>query len=1456
VQAYVDAVNLLRSSASASLSISAALTLTDFAALGLPTIDTNSEMSLFNQIATGIGFSAVDTIAERSLLLALVDKVMALAAVTPPAALPQPTLTAADLTALGVTGVDSSNIAVVLSALAATANDGSGVDTTAKIQAVAQAAIAAQSATTLIAGYTAASGQIAPTASDFVAAGVTGVTSSNISLVNEFLASLPAGSRDTASEIQALVDAVNHIILQANGVGDNGSHITAADLAALGFAAPAGTTASVVSLVNSAADEMNALVSPSLIDTAAEFANLMRITSSIAATASGLGANPALTAEDFQVLGVVGVDATNLAAMINQIIATSDDASGVNSLAKLNALLAAANAVAARDSAIAELMAYTGTQTAPTSSTYSDANVSGVNGLNIATINSLIADLPESAKDSTGEIQSIVDAYAKVATLANSSAGGTATSSLTASEFATLGLSTIDNSTEVALMNTWLDTSASTAVDSSSELNAVANAIAKLAATAAVTPPATLPSPALTLADLYVLGISGATSENLATIIAFIANSANDASGVSSVTALQNLVDAAASQAFSDAAALQISLYDGVGAAPTRNQYTDAGVTGVDLANRDTVNSIVAALTPARSDTTAELQAVVDSVDKIRALADGTAANGGASALSAQNFAAIGLFAIDTAAEVALFNSILDAQQVSDVDSMSELAEIARIVQAIVAAAAGLTSNPALAPEDFALIGIAGVDNANLSATLALIGATNDNATGVDSLAELAAIQVAGQQAAAIAQASELIASYSGTNQAPVLATYVTVGVNGVNATNLTAVNAFLAPISSAQSDSQAEVQAIVDAVNKLAALADSSTATGAALSSADLLALGVAEFSAPGVAEKMSLLNSLLDVKSLQDVGSPADLAALIEIINRLINKTLGQIVVPEISESDFAALGISGVTTAPDGGNLSVVLAVLSSTQPSAVDTATELANVIASIVADLTSNPSLKVIVDYAENNSNTKPVVLDYTSIPGSGTALVDDSTIVAINALIDSKTASEVSTSAKVSQLIYEFFVALGRIVEFARDSTMNEAPTLADYQIAGLRTIDANSVAAMNAVIAGLQASEVDTPAKLQAILDRLRSASGNTTSPITAGPINRITLTEGTLGPVIKWDGSNSVSVEVISSSGVIKTLLINGQNETSLDLSKLESGRAYAILVSPVGSTNPADSQRVAYAVAPATPSKTEVSPISSNRLQLTWTQTGYAKQYQIIATPSKGRVVTMLTSNTSAQLNLIAGRKYEVTITAIGEGDKRSSAVIADVNLPGAISTVIATPVAGKKQTLVSWTPLVVQPNARYQVRVNGKVVCTSTLTSCAVPQTLSSKQDVTVSLVGGPATAVEIVDSKLVYTNDVGFIPNTTTLAPGARAEILASAKALVAAKFTTVVVTGHANPVDGIPLKISTKLANDRALVIVKMLRKLMPGVKIVAVGRSVFSPSNPGLNQSLGNIRAEIYGTR
>jgi hypothetical protein len=388
VQSLADAVNKLRTAANGSSTVAGTLNASDFAALGLTTIDSAVERALFNQLIAGDGFASVDTAAERAAYVALIDKLLALAASTPPA-LPDPTLTVADLAALGISGVDSSNLAAVLAALANTANDGTGVDSISEIQAIATAAAAGQAALTTLSGYTAAAGQTAPSVADYNAAGVTGVTSSNIAMVNSFLASLPAGSRDSAAEIQAIVDAVNHLIAQANGATDGGTFVTATDLTALGLTTTAGTATAEVALFNAIIDGL----AVTAVDTLSEVQAYLAVVNKIALQAAG-ATGITISAAEFASLGITGVTSQNLAAMMNQIAATNVNGSGVDTLAEINALVTAANAVAVRDNALAAIVAYTGTQTAPTTSSYADATVTGVTGLNIAAINSIIASLP------------------------------------------------------------------------------------------------------------------------------------------------------------------------------------------------------------------------------------------------------------------------------------------------------------------------------------------------------------------------------------------------------------------------------------------------------------------------------------------------------------------------------------------------------------------------------------------------------------------------------------------------------------------------------------------------------------------------------------------------------------------------------------------------------------------------------------------------------------------------------------------------------------------------------------------------------------------------------------------------------------------------------------------------------------------------------------------------------
>lgn len=137
------------------------------------------------------------------------------------------TLTALDFAKVGLTGVTTDNLPAVLSAIAATANDGSATDSLSELQTLISSAVSAAAIAlgTISAyaelnstGLSSASG-VAPVQGDFAAAGVTGVDASNLNAINDALASVPVNGAlaNTTAEVQAIVNAYNAIFAEANG---------------------------------------------------------------------------------------------------------------------------------------------------------------------------------------------------------------------------------------------------------------------------------------------------------------------------------------------------------------------------------------------------------------------------------------------------------------------------------------------------------------------------------------------------------------------------------------------------------------------------------------------------------------------------------------------------------------------------------------------------------------------------------------------------------------------------------------------------------------------------------------------------------------------------------------------------------------------------------------------------------------------------------------------------------------------------------------------------------------------------------------------------------------------------------------------------------------------------------------------------------------------------------------
>jgi hypothetical protein len=411
-------------------------------------------------------------------------------------------------------------------------------------------------------------------------------------------------------------------------------------------------------------------------------------------------------------------------------------------------------------------------------------------------------------------------------------------SPLNATDFASLGLPAIDTSAKVALMNELIDASTFAAVDTQGELAALADIVAAIIATSSGSTPAV----ALTVGSFAAIGITGIDAVNLPLMIAAIEASADDTSGVNTLAKIQAIANQVIST--QNAALAVISQYDGNNAEPQISTFTNLGITGVDATNVAAINAYLASISAARSDTIAEVQALVDAFLAVIAAADGNA-NATPLSFGAAQFALIGAAGIDQASEITLMNAVVSGLTNADIDTSEEIAAIARVVEALMLTAAGGTPAPALTAADIAFLGITGGDASNLVLFLAAVAASGADGLGIDSLAELQALsdQVNAAQDAAIA----LIAAYDGTTTAPTFADFTAAGLGSIGASAVDEFNVFLAGIAAADSDTFFEVSALLDSFETIR----DHTGSNAVPSELDFINLGITGVDSTNLAGK-----------------------------------------------------------------------------------------------------------------------------------------------------------------------------------------------------------------------------------------------------------------------------------------------------------------------------------------------------------------------------------------------------------------------------------------------------------------------------------------------------------------------------------------------------------------------------------------------------------------------------
>jgi hypothetical protein len=571
------------------------------------------------------------------------------------------------------------------------------------------------------------------TAQTYAAAGITGVTDANVAAINSALnsAAITGTEAGGRAQLQAIVDAYNAILANADGTANNASNPTQAQYAAIGVTGV--SSATTVSLLGDVVDSKPLTA----VDTVDEVQALANAANAVMTVAAG---GPAPTLSQLQLLGITGVTEDNMPAVLAAIAATADDGIAVDTVSGLQGVVnGAVTKFNTASTAIENFAQDNGTPSpAPTAENYTAMGVTGIGGAGqptVAQINSALATagVTGAKANTAAEVQAIVDGFSAI--VANADGTANNASNPTQAQYAAIGVTGVSSANAESLLGDVVDGKPFADVDTVSEVQALANAAnAVLTGAAGGTAP--------TLAQLQALGITGVTADNLPAVLAAIKATPDDGSGVNTLSALQGVVTTAATAAASALTTISTAAQnDTAGTAPALADFTAAGVTGVDSSNLAAVSSALnsAGVNGTAADTTAEVQAIVNAFNAIKANADGTANNNATNPTQAQ-YAAIGVTGVSSANAESLLGDVVDGKPFADVDTVSEVQALANAANAVLTGAAGGTA-PTLA--QLQALGITNVNAANLADVQAAIAATADNGSGVNTLAALQAVVTA-----------------------------------------------------------------------------------------------------------------------------------------------------------------------------------------------------------------------------------------------------------------------------------------------------------------------------------------------------------------------------------------------------------------------------------------------------------------------------------------------------------------------------------------------------------------------------------------------------------------------------------------------------------------------------------------------------------------------------------------
>lgn len=638
--------------------------ISDYQALGiqLPNNPSSAHLSLLNDIVKNRITADVMSVAKLDGLSSITDKIL----LTAQGNILSTPLTAADFNSIGLSDITASNVGAFLSAIDASADNGSGVSNLTQLKAIDTAYLKILAEANGVKGDTTDLSKLA-TSDDFKAIGASigkaGMTSdvqqsAALKLLNDVIDGQSSTAVDTVKEITDLAKTIEKVMNISKAVNTNDAQAFDLKLA-----------------------ELNAL-------------------------------------------GLTGATADNLTQVTEAIRLTqAADGSSLDALKKLQAAVDLGVVMAYADTPAAGTVPHI----APTLNQYTSVGMptletvahKAITSNNLSAVNSAVEALGSVDVNSSAKLQSIIDAYSKVLTQANGiKADSLDANKMTLADFTSIGaLNNYDATTgavggsthskaatstdpqhtaALKLLNDVIDGRSATQVDTIAEINQLNILVDKVMDVAA----GHTPSSNITVNDLNALGLNNVTNNNITKILANLqANPSATGEAADTLSELQSFVSLAVVQTYSGDPSGALPL-------PTLQDYKDLGMTDVTAWNSNlqtAVNSVVAATHISNITFSTVHEIALDYQAILNEATSGTA-NANPNPTAAQYEAVLlnithvlhggveGTTTDTHSNALALMNDIVGHKSQGAVDSLSELDSLANVVDKVISAANGSTT--------------------------------------------------------------------------------------------------------------------------------------------------------------------------------------------------------------------------------------------------------------------------------------------------------------------------------------------------------------------------------------------------------------------------------------------------------------------------------------------------------------------------------------------------------------------------------------------------------------------------------------------------------------------------------------------------------------------------------------------------------------------------------------------